>query len=104
MVFCLCIVLLSGCEDKRSKFAIEMVPLSQGNWEAIKYSPVTGKAWSAQSGTWVPIVDEETLPRSDYVIKVAASRNGGWGAIRLDTISGRSWSASRGNWVEIQKE
>ena len=96
-------LLLSGCEADRDEFAIEMLPLNGGNWEAIRYNVNTGVAWSAQQGVWVEIADPETLPRSNYVIKLVAAGDNGWGAIRLDTDSGRTWSASGGTWIEIRQ-
>ena len=93
---------LNGCDANRNEFAVEMIPLSGGNWEAIKYNTATGLAWSAQQGVWVEIFDRESPPRSHYAIKLAVADDSGWGAIRLDTISGRAWSASGGSWIEIQ--
>lgn len=97
------VLLASGCQSNPGDYAMAMTPLHQGNWMAIRYSPATGEAWSAQQGRWVPIRDDATLPRSDYVIELVANPQGGWGAVRLDTASGQSWSASKGEWVRISE-
>ena len=99
----LLVLLLGACGTSQPRFAIEMVPVTAGNWEAIRYNTSTGAAWTARQGEWVPIRDLEPLPESVYAIRLVAEADGGWGAIRLDTASGRSWSADRGTWVEIRQ-
>lgn len=96
------ILLLSVCAPASAEFAIEMVPLRAGNWEAIRYDTTTGQAWSAQQGKWVAIAEQQAPPRSRYLIRLVAAEDDSWGAIRLDTVSGRTWSAADGIWVEIR--
>jgi hypothetical protein len=114
-IIALVVLLASGCAasignryaDGKSKvepvgYRIETVKLEAGGWGLLKYRSDTGEAWYSTGDVWVPIVDQEPIPKSRYVFKPAPNGGRGWSVIRLDTQTGRTWITRNSVWVEVE--
>lgn len=79
---------------------------TEKSWEAIKYDPVTGKAWMIHSSSrWVALIDKEPIPRSTYEIQLINIANDGWQALRVDLMTGDAWIVVESvNWLKIENE
>jgi hypothetical protein len=103
-VLCASVLTLSAfrahAQTPTNVFDIVLVAASPTTWESIKYNTVSGEAWIAQTGQWIPIEDKTKIPQGHYVVKMTIL-SADWAALRLDVTTGRSWQCRAGAWVEM---
>lgn len=85
-------------------FAVETVPVGNGNWSAVRYNVSTGSSWALSGELWKPIREIQQLKPtqpSKFIVKMRSTKVGRFAALRLDVRSGQTWQLNNGLWKPI---
>lgn len=89
----------SGRSAATGDWEIESVVTNKG-WVLMRYKPVSGATWLAESGAWIELGDTTPLSSGNYALQLEPrdTDSKGYVAVRINKLTGDTWWLNDRTW------